>query len=135
MAIDFGEKLLWTVRQKNKLEKHNPRRQYEEGLQAVRIRLVGVRWEQQRVRETCAVEEEWHSDPEVDGELFEALDARQRQRPQRRDQCEKSSSTRRGLHRESFTSRRETSKRTRAVHDAEPCSKAAPGRRIRRNAE
>ena len=64
MAIEFGEKLLWKVRQKNKLEKLNPRWEYgvfvgvkvingeiwvatKEGLQAVRsVRRLSVeeRW-------------------------------------------------------------------------------------------
>ena len=56
MAIEFGEKILWKVRQKNKLEKLNPRWEYgvgeiwvatKEGLQAVRsLRRLSVeeRW-------------------------------------------------------------------------------------------
>ena len=28
MAIEFGEKLLWKVRQRNRLEKHHPRWEY-----------------------------------------------------------------------------------------------------------
>ena len=92
LAIEFGEKLLWKVRQKNRLEKLNPRWEYgvfvgvkatsgevwaatKEGLQTE----VGekhpfgraVERDQQGFRQACAVDGE---DPEADGDLPEALE-------------------------------------------------------------
>ena len=93
MAIEFGEKLLWKVRQKNKLEKLNPRWEYgvfvgvkvisgeiwvatKEGLQAVRsVRRLSVeeRWSESNTEFVRHVP--WNKsgeDPDADGELPEA---------------------------------------------------------------
>ena len=96
MAIEFGEKLLWKVRQKNKLEKLNPRWEYgvfvgvkvisgeiwvatKEGLQAVRsVRRLSVaeRWSESNTEFVRHVP--WNKsgeDPDADGELPEAPQA------------------------------------------------------------
>ena len=92
LAIEFGEKLLWKVRQKNRLEKLNPRWEYgvfvgvkatsgevwaatKESLQTEvgEKNLFGraVERDQQGFRQACAVDGE---DPEADGDLPEALE-------------------------------------------------------------
>ena len=87
MAIEFGEKLLWKARQKNKLEKLNPRWEYgvfvgvatKEGLQAVRsVRRLSVeeRWSESNTEFVRHVP--WNKsgeDPDADGELPEAPQA------------------------------------------------------------
>ena len=93
LAIEFGEKLLWKVRMKNKLEKINPRWEYgvfvgvsaasgeiwvatKEGLQAVRsVRRIPAeeRWKASNKEFVRHVP--WNrsgEDPDADGELPEA---------------------------------------------------------------
>ena len=95
MAIEFGEKLLWKVRQKNRLEKLNPRWEYgvfvgvkvisgeiwvatKEGLQVVRsVRRMSVeeRWNENNKDFVKHVP--WNKsgeDPEADGDLPGALE-------------------------------------------------------------
>ena len=93
MAIEFGEKLLWKVRQKSKMEKLNPRWEYgvfvgvraasgeiwvatKEGLQAVRsVRRIPVEERWSSGNKDFVRHVPWNKsgeDPEADGDLPQA---------------------------------------------------------------
>ena len=161
LAIEFGEKLLWKVRQKNRLEKLNPRWKYgvfvvvkatsgevwavTKGLQTVRsVRRIPLEERWNETNKDFVKHVPWNEsgeDPEADGDLPEALEgatATGAVAAGSMDPPQRLSSTRRRLHDENSTSRRRMLKHTatpRAVQVAEPCFKAARGRHTRLSAE
>ena len=94
LAIEFGEKLLWKVRQKNRLEKLNPRREYgvfvgvtatsgeiwaaTKGLRTVRpVRRIPVEEQWNENNKDFAEHLPWNKsgeDPEADGDPPEAFE-------------------------------------------------------------
>ena len=160
MDIEFGEKLLWMVRQKNRLEKLNPGWECgmfvgvkatscevwaaiigrsagsEVGEENLCGRAVG-REEQRILSSMCRGTKAEKTLKQT--EIFqEHLKEQQRQERLLRGRWTHSEFARWRVHHEIPTSRRRMLKHTdtpRAVQVAEPCSKVAPGRRTRRSAE